>query len=664
MNQSEIQTLKTVAHTVRALSIDAIELAQSGHPGMALGAADFGAYFFAKVLRHNPKNPEWLGRDRFVLSAGHGSMLLYALLHLTGYDVTIEDLKSFRQLHSRTPGHPELGKLPGVETTTGPLGQGVACGTGMAIAQKLIAARMGEELFDAKVWVLAGDGCMMEGISSEASCLAGTMGLDNLVIIYDANQVCLDGPITEVNLENTAKRFEAYGFKVLSIDGYDYDQMELACRDARLESEKPVFILLNTVIGKYAPAVEGTWKAHGGHLGADEVAQVKKNIGWELEPFAVPDEVVDYFEKMRPEWNDQETDWNERFKSHILDQPEMAQRWEKYSDKSLPDDFEEQVWGVDIPPGLPTRKCNEYAINKVCQLAPWVLSGSADASSCDFTWLMHSEIVQKENWFQQQIKFGVREFAMAASAYGIAIHGFFTPAVGTFLTFSDYMRNAMRMTALMKQKVIFVFSHDSVFLAEDGPTHQPVEHLMSLRLIPNMTLIRPGDENEVKAAWLAALKVKDGPVALCFSRQNVASTLSELTAAKALRGVEKGAYLLWGEEGDCDVLMIATGSEIHPAVGAAKILKPQGKTARVISMPSWELFEAQDVSYRENLLGGNIGLRVSVEAGASLGWQKYVGENGLSISIDEYGASAPADVLIDHFGFTAEKVANRITENI
>ncbi|RKX33257.1 MAG: transketolase [Verrucomicrobia bacterium] len=663
MEETERGNLEQVAHTIRVLSVDAIEKAQSGHPGLPLGAAEIGAYLFMKVLRHNPKNPEWPGRDRFVLSAGHGSMLLYSLLHLCGYDLTMEDIKAFRQLGSKTPGHPEFGEAPGVETTTGPLGQGVACGVGMAIAQKMVAARFGSDLYDSKVWVLAGDGCIMEGVSSEASSLAGTLALDNLVVMFDSNRVCLDGPIEEVNLEDTAKRYEAYGFRVLEIDGYDWAQIETACAQARAERGKPVFLIVNTVIGRYAPTIQGTFKAHGGALGAEEIDAVKKAIGWTEPPFTVPDDVRNYCAGRLPEWEKQETDWNARLEVSLKADPEKARLWQAFRDKTLPDDWEDQLWNLEIPKDLPTRKANEFAINKVCALLPWMVSGSADVSSCDFTWILNSEIATKDLWATQQVKFGVREFGMAASAYGMSLHGFVRPAVGTFLTFSDYMRNGIRLAALMKQPVIFVFSHDSVFLAEDGPTHQPVEHLMSLRLIPNLTLIRPGDESEVKMAWATALRMTDGPVALCFTRQPVASTVSEYTTRGAKEGVARGAYLLYGNPGaDAETLIVATGSEIHPAVGVAKKLETDGIKVRVVSMPSWELFEKQEEGYRNKVLGGSFRLRVSLEAGVSLGWQKFVGSDGLCISMETFGASAPPEVLADHFGFTVEKVYAQVKE--
>ena len=527
MNEPEKNILQRVAHTVRALSADAIEKQQSGHPGLPLGVAEIGAYLFCRELRHNPENPDWVGRDRFVLSAGHGSMFLYSLLHLCGYGLTIQDLQNFRQLHSRTPGHPEFGHTPGVETTTGPLGQGVAAGTGMAIAQKVLAARFGEELFNAKIWILAGDGCIMEGISAEAGSLAGTLGLNNLVVLYDANEICLDGPTREVMTEDTALRYKAYGFQVITIDGYDFDQIEKAFSLARREAARPTLIIAKTVIGRYAPTMQGKSVCHGKHLGPDEMKKFKAAIGWPEEPlFHVPEEVRSYFLKLASTWAKQELDWDERLAKMKEGDPQKAKLWNVYLKKSVPDDLGEQIWNLDLLPDQSTRKYSERIVAKLGELLPFLITGSADVSSCDFTWLLNSGIVAKNDWDHQQIKFGVREFCMAACAYGMNLHGMIQPVVGTFLVFSDYMRNAIRMAALMKQRVIFVFSHDSVLLAQDGPTHQPVEQLMSLRMIPNLTVIRPGDENEAKAAWIAALAEPQGPVALCFTRQPVSSTVS------------------------------------------------------------------------------------------------------------------------------------------
>jgi len=666
MDKNELEILQKIAHTVRALSADAIERQKSGHPGLPLGAAEIGAYLYAKILRHNPKNPDWVGRDRFVLSAGHGSMLLYSLLHLSGYDLSLDDIKNFRQLHSMTPGHPEFGDTPGVETTTGPLGQGIAAGTGMAIAQKLLMARFGEDLFNARIWVLAGDGCIMEGISSEAGSLAGTLGLNNLIIIYDSNDICLDGPTQDCMLEDTGKRYESYGFRVIQINGHDFSEISQAFASAEVESERPVLIIAKTTIGKYATHIEGKSVAHGKFLGDEEMKLLKSAIGWPEKPlFYVPKEVTEYFTNRLPELEKLESNWNARLQKMKSDDKAKSTLWESFAKKMIPEDFEQWLWNLDIKSDQPTRKYNEAVVTFLGKTLPFIITGSADVASCDFTWLPDHGIVSKNNWNGRQIRFGVREFSMAACAYGMSLHGMIQPVVGTFLVFSDYMRNAIRLAALMKQRVIFVYSHDSILLAQDGPTHQPVEHLMSLRLMPNLTLIRPGDENETKAAWAAALHSQDGPVALCFTRQPVESQVSDLTREHAREGVRKGAYVLCGEPGKkVDVELFSTGSEIHSAVGAAKLLEKDGFSVRVISVPSWELFDMQPAEYREKIRNGTADLKVSIEAGVGLGWQKFVGESGLIISQDQYGASAPEPVMADHFGFTVEKIYQRIKDTL
>jgi len=629
---------------------------------LPLGIAEIGAYLYTKVMRHNPENPDWPGRDRFVLSAGHGSMLQYALLHLSGYDVTIEDLKNFRQLHSKTPGHPEYGETAGVETTTGPLGQGIASATGMAIAQKLLAARFGEDLFDSKIWVIAGDGCMMEGINSEAGSLAGTLQLNNLVIIYDANDVCLDGPTAHCMTEDTGKRYESYGFKVHDIDGYDWDAIEKVFAEARAEQDRPTLIVARTIIGKHCPNRQGKSISHGKFLGPDEMRLFKQEIGWPDEPtFYVPDDVRSFFKDLMPVFHEYEQVWQEKYRSMRQNYPKTAQLWDIFTKKQLPEDFIDQVWSLPIKPDQPTRRYNEAIVQKLGSMLPYFITGSADVASCDFTWILNDQIIAGRDWLHQQVKFGVREFVMAGAATGMHLSGMLQPVVGTFLVFSDYMRNAIRMAALMRQRVIFVFSHDSIIVAQDGPTHQPVEHLMSLRLIPNLTMIRPGDENEAKAAWIAAFEVMDSPVALCFTRQPVASTVSDLTSARALNGVRKGAYVLYGAtNGKCNAEIFATGSEIHQAVGAARKLENEGYIVRVISVPSWELFAQQDEEYKRSILDHKADLKVSVEAGAGLGWERFVGRDGLIISQESYGASAPEPVMAEHFGFTGEKVYQKI----
>jgi len=664
MDTKEKQILQKIAHTVRGLSADAIEKQKSGHPGLPLGAAELGAFIYTKVMKHNPKNPGWLGRDRFVLSAGHGSMLQYALLYLTGYDLSLDDIKKFRLLHSKTPGHPEYGITPGIETTTGPLGQGVAAGTGMAIAQKFLAAKFGKELFNSKIFILAGDGCMMEGISSEAGSLAGTLGLDNLVIIYDSNDISLDGPTDECFKEDVAKRYEAYGFKVLQIDGYDFDRMESVFDNARNEMDKPTLIIVKTVIGKYIPTRENTNASHGKSLGS-LMGGFKKAFNWPKDPFYVPDEVRDYFVKMAPVFEQYESDWKKLFENIILSDPAKKQLWEIFSKKKLPDDFEDQIWNLEIKPNLSTRKCSETIIRKIAELLPFVISGSADVASVDFTWLPDNKIVKMKDWNHQQIKFGVREFSMAACAYGMNLYGMIQPVIGTFLVFSDYMRNAVRLSAMMKQRVIYIFTHDSILMGQDGPTHQPVEHLMSLRLIPNLTVIRPGDENEAKAAWTTALEVQSGPIALCFTRQPVISLANDLTKKQARTGLKRGAYVLYGEIGPAvDVEIFASGSEINLSIKAAMMLEKNGNTVRVISVPCWELFDKQDDNYKKTIISSEAKLKVSVEAGVGSGWQKFVGTDGLIISQETYGESAPELVMADYFGFTYEKIYKRINESL
>ena len=665
MENVEKTVLQQIAHTVRALSADAIEKQRSGHPGLPLGAAEIGTFLFAKVMRHNPRNPNWIGRDRFVLSAGHGSMLQYALLHLCGYDLILDDIKNFRQLESKTPGHPEYGTTPGVEITTGPLGQGIAAGTGMAIAQKLLAARFGKELFNSKIYVLAGDGCMMEGISSEAGSLAGTLGLNNLVTIYDSNDVCLDGPTSECLRENTAKRYEAYGFNVVKIDGYDFEQMETAFNAAKKEEVKPTLIIAKTVIGRYSPTRQGTSASHGRFLGPKEMKGFKDAIGWPETPFYVPEDVRTYFAETLPSLDKYEKDWNELFEKMKREDPSKLKQWDIFCRKQLPLDFEEQIWNMPIEPNQPTRKYNEQIIAKVAELLPFFISGSADVASVDLTWLPDQQIVNRSNWHSQQIKFGVREFCMAACAYGMNIHGLLQPAIGTFLVFSDYMRNAIRMSALMKQRVIYVFSHDSILIGQDGPTHQPVEHLMSLRLIPNLVMIRPGDEYESKAAWSTAFGTNNGPVALCFTRQPVQSSVNQITKVRARDGLKKGAYVLYGNtDRHVDIEMFATGSEINPSFVAAEMLEKDGYSVRLISVPSWELFDKQEEDYKNSILFGEADVKVSIEAGVGLGWQKFVGQKGLIISQEHYGASAPESVMAEHFGFTAERIYNKIRHSI
>jgi transketolase len=662
MLKKEKDILQQVANTVRVLSADAIEKQKSGHPGLPLGAAEIATYIYSKAMRHNPENPDWKGRDRFVLSAGHGSMLQYALLHLSGYDISIDDIKNFRQLHSKTPGHPEYGVTAGVETTTGPLGQGVATAVGMAIAQKFLGDKFGKELFAARIFTLAGDGCLMEGISAEACSLAGTLGLNNLILVYDSNDICLDGPTDECFSENLALRYEAYGFNVSTIDGYDFDQMKSAFDRAKRETEKPSLIIAKTVIGKYTPDRQGTSASHGAFLG-EKMEGFKKNLNWTLPPFEVPDEVREFFSGKQSDFTQFERDWNEKFERIIRQNADLYQQWQLFEKRELPADLKEVVWNMDITPDQPTRKYNETLIRTLADQLPFLISGSADVASVDYTWLKEGKLIQNSHWGGQQIKFGVREFAMAASAYGMSLHGMVSPVIGTFLVFSDYMRNAIRMTAMMKQRVIYIFTHDSILIGQDGPTHQPVEHLMTLRLIPGLTVLRPGDENEARAAWITALEEENGPVAICFTRQPVKSCVNELTGNKAREGFRQGAYLLYGSADEhVNVEIFASGSEINTAYKACRDLEKSGYSCRLISVPSWELFDRQDRAYREGILTGDADLKVSVEAGVASGWQKFIGMDGLSVSQEDFGESAPEAVIADHFGFTAEKVVQKIVK--
>lgn len=657
MASDNSKTLQLIADTVRVISAEGVEKANSGHPGLPMGCAEIGAALFAKHLSYNPKNPNWLGRDRFVLSAGHGSMFLYSCLHISGYDLSMDDIKAFRQPHSKTPGHPEFRETAGVETTTGPLGQGIAAASGMALANKMLAAQFGPELFEGKVYVLCGDGCLMEGISGEASSLAGTMGLNNLVVIYDSNDICLDGPTSECFTEDVAARYVAYGWKVLDVDGHDIPALLSVLAEAKAEAEKPVMIIAKTIIGKGSPAKQGTNNCHGAPLGAAELELTKKAIGWTEEPFTVPVAVKEYFAAKVAENEAAEAAWNAKLAAMKADAAKAA-LWEIYVDQKLPADFDDQIWNMPLEPGKATRVLSQSIIAKVAELVPFFVSGSADLSHSDNTFIKGANIVNKEDYTGQLIKFGVREFAMAAACYGMRLGGMIQPLCGTFFTFSDYMKNAVRLAALMKVRVLFQWTHDTILLGEDGPTHQPVEHMAGLRAMPGLSIFRPADENETKAMWIQAMKA-EGPVGFILSRQNMAD-MSALTSVSAREGVAKGAYLLCGSNDAVDVAFYATGSEVGLALQAAELLKAQGKSSRVISMPCWELFDAQDEAYKASILDAPAKLRVSVEAASEMGWHKYIGRDGIAIAVNSFGASAPAKSLAVTYGFTPQQVADRV----
>ncbi len=654
------KSLTKIAQTIRGLSMDGVQKANSGHPGLPMGCAEFGAYLYGQFLRHNPKNSHWLGRDRFVLSAGHGSMLLYSCLHLSGFKLSLDELKHFRQLHSQTPGHPEKGDTDGVETTTGPLGQGVGHAVGMALGMKILAARFNTEthkLFDNKVVVLAGDGCMQEGVASEASAFAGHLQLNNLIVVWDCNHVTLDGPLEQSASEDTRKRYEAYGFQTYEIDGHDFDAIDEVFTKIRARQDKPVFIQMHTIIGKGSPNKAGTHKVHGEALGPDEVIASKKALDIPLEDFFVPQEVTRFFEKRLPQDQQLEDAWNKEFEALKQSNPELAKTFEQMAHNKYPENLEEIVRGIKMKSPQAGRSAANDVINAVAPLLPQLIGGSADLSGSDKTMMKDSGLIAPGDFKERNIKYGIREFGMAAMACGLAETGMLLPYIGTFLTFSDYMRNAIRLACLMKLHVIYQFTHDSIFLGEDGPTHQPVEHYAALRAIPNLHFIRPADNNEVKMAWFAALKYS-GPTALALTRQNLPDLAG--TNVPYSEGVGRGGYIVHKESRKPDFTLFATGSEVSLAVDSALELEKRGKSVRVVSMPCFALFDQQSESYRQSVMGGDIGKRVAIEAGVSFGWHKYIGIDGITICQDRFGASAPASALAKEFGFTVDAVLERL----
>lgn len=653
--------LSKVATTIRGLSMDAVQKADSGHPGLPMGCAEIGAYLFGVQLRYNPKNPNWFNRDRFILSAGHGSMLLYSCLHLAGYNLSLEDLKNFRQLHSKTPGHPESRDTEGVETTTGPLGQGLGNAVGMALGLKMLAMRFNtadHKIVDNKVYVLMGDGCIMEGCTSEVSSLAGHLKLDNLIAIYDANNISLDGPLNQCCSENTRMRYEAYGWEVFEVDGNNLEAVAAIFSRTAVKQTRPRLIIAHTIIGKGSPHKAGSSKAHGSPLGVEEVKETKIALGIPEEPFFIPQSVTEFFRKKIPQDTALEDEWKRLFDAWGKANPEKLKEFELMAHHKAPDDLEEFLQGLQIKAPTAGRKASFDVINAIADKLPWLIGGSADLSVSDLTMMSNYPLISPGNFAGRNIKFGVREFGMATMATGLAQTRMFVPFIGTFLTFSDYMRNAVRLASLMKEHVIYQFTHDSIFLGEDGPTHQPIEHFAALRAMPNLHVIRPGDQNEVKMAWIAALRY-EGPTALILSRQSLPDLGS--TNRPYSEGVGRGAYILKKEtQTPPDYTLIATGSELHLALDVSVELEKLGKSVRVISMPCWELFEKQPTEYKESVLGGNLGRRVSIEAGVDQGWHKYIGMDGIAICMDTYGASAPQSMLAKEFGFTVESILENI----
>ena len=655
-----------LTNAIRALAMDAVQQANSGHPGMPMGMAEIAEVLWRHHLKHNPANPHWADRDRFVLSNGHGSMLLYALLHLTGYDLSIDEIRHFRQLHSKTPGHPELGMTPGVETTTGPLGQGLSNAVGMALAEKLLAAqfnRDGHTIVDHHTYVFVGDGCLMEGISHEACSLAGTWGLGKLIAFYDDNGISIDGPVQGWFTDDTPKRFEAYGWHVLAgVDGHDAAAVEAALKAAQAVRDRPSLICCKTVIGKGAPHRAGTAKAHGEALGAEEVAATRAALGWNSPAFEIPQSVYTDWDRRQAGAKAQE-EWNKRFAAYTSAHPDLAREFKRRMAGDLPVDFAAAVAAAVEAANakgetVATRKASQLALTQLAPTLPELIGGSADLMGSVFTNWPGSQVMTRTT-AGNIVNFGVREFAMAAITNGVALHGGFIPETGTFLTFSDYSRNALRMAALMKLRNIFVFTHDSIGLGEDGPTHQAIEHTASLRLIPNMAVWRPCDTVESAVAWGVALQRRNGPTAFILSRQNVAF---QQRSTMQVAAIARGGYVLADAEGGkARAVLIATGSEVPLAMAARDELKKEGIHVRVVSMPCTSAFDAQDATYRAAVLPPGIP-RVAIEAGVTDGWRKYTGavdsRAGAVVGIDRFGESAPAGALFKFFGFTVENVVS------
>ncbi|HEX7328301.1 MAG TPA: transketolase [Casimicrobiaceae bacterium] len=651
-------------NVLRALAMDAVQKANSGHPGMPMGMAEIAEALWRRHLRHNPANPGWANRDRFVLSNGHGSMLQYALLHLTGYDLPVDELARFRQLHSKTPGHPEVGATPGVETTTGPLGQGIANAVGMALAEKLLAAefnRDGFAIVDHYTYVFVGDGCLMEGISHEACSLAGTLRLGKLIAFYDDNGISIDGHVEGWFTDDTPKRFEAYGWHVEpDVDGHDSMAIHRAIVAAKAVADKPSLICCRTVIGKGSPGKAGTHDVHGAALGDDEVAATRAAIGWEHPPFAVPPQVARAWDA-RELGARAEATWRRKLARYASVYPELAREFERRTSGALPDDFDARVQELtakvkEKAEAIATRKASQNAIEALAPVLPELIGGSADLAGSNLTRWSGSRTISREA-AGNYVCYGVREFGMTAIMNGLALHGGFIPYGGTFLTFSDYCRNALRMAALMRIRSIFVFTHDSIGLGEDGPTHQPIEHAATLRLIPNMDVWRPCDTEESIAAWAAAIERSDGPTSLLFSRQGVPFQRRRADEAPNIR---RGGYVLVEPEAAPRVIIIATGSEVQLAVDAQVELAAKGIAARVVSMPSTSVFDRQDKAYRDRVLPPALPC-VAVEAGVTDVWRKYVGRNGEVVGIDRFGESAPAADVYRYLGVTVERVVAAAT---
>jgi transketolase len=658
------EALALTANTIRCLAIDGVQAAKSGHPGAPMGLADIATVLWLKYLKHDPSNSKWADRDRFVLSGGHGSMLLYSLLHLAGYDLPLDELKRFRQVGSRTPGHPEYGHTDGVETTTGPLGQGIATAIGMAIAERMAAARYNvadtEPVVDHRTWIFCGDGDLEEGISHEACSLAGHLKLDKMVLFYDSNGITIEGHTDLSVSDDPKKRFQAYNWHVLEIDGHDFDQIDRAIRKATKLTGKPVLIICKTHIGKGSPNKQDSHEAHGAPLGEEEVKLTKRALGMpEDQFFYIPQDVATLFQERASKMKRAHGKWKRVFKEWSKANVAKAATWKASYDDELPADIEKVLPVFDPAKPVATRNASGLVLNALAAALPQLVGGSADLAPSNMTWLKDMGEIKPGEFAGRNFHFGIRELGMAAIMNGVQVHGGFRIFGGTFFVFSDYCRPAMRLAALMGLPVIFVYTHDSFYVGEDGPTHEPVEQLAALRCMPNVTVLRPADPTETSAAWIAALKNKKGPTALLFTRQNM--KVIDRTKHPSAANVEKGAYTLWQSgEGTPDLMILATGSEVEIALDAAKLI--EGKNVRVVSMPSWELFEKQNKTYRDRIIDPDCTRRLVVEAGVSFGWERYAGRCGAMITLDTFGASGPFKDLAKQFGFTAENVLAKAKE--
>mgnify|MGYP003663794865 FL=1 len=652
---------RELANAIRALSMDAVQKAKSGHPGAPMGMADIAEVLWNGFLQHNPANPEWANRDRFVLSNGHGSMLIYSLLHLTGYDLSIEDLKNFRQLHSKTPGHPEYGYTPGVETTTGPLGQGIANAVGMALAEKILAGQFnqtGHDIVDHYTYTFSGDGCLMEGISHEVCSLAGTLGLGKLVLFYDDNGISIDGEVEGWFTDDTPKRFESYGWQVIpNVDGHDADAVKAAIEAAKANKDQPTIICCKTIIGFGSPNKEGKEDCHGAPLGDDEIIATRERLGWTQPAFEVPEDIYAGWNALA-KGESLENEWNAKFDAYKAAFPELADELERRLSGKLPANFSQQAQDYinqcqSDGTTIASRKASQNSLNQFGPLLPEILGGSADLAGSNLTIWDGCKGVTREDASGNYIYYGVREFGMSAIMNGVALHGGFIPYGATFLIFMEYARNAVRMSALMKQRVIYVFTHDSIGLGEDGPTHQPIEQVSSLRLTPNMNLWRPCDTVESAVSWKHAIQREDGPSSLIFSRQNLPH---QDRTVQQVADIEKGGYILSDSDGQPDLILIATGSEIGLAQESALKLRETGHKVRVVSMPSTDVFDQQSAEYKQAVLPLEVSARIAIEASMADYWYKYVGIDGRVVGMTTFGESAPANQLFEEFGFTVENI--------